>query len=509
MRRCATLLALLVAIEGGSAAAQSPVTVQLRDAGPGIGPELVALELTRSYAVIPVDPTRYLLPRDSIANRTLVVLGRDIVIEGQVKGDVLVIAGNLYMHPGGKIAGRAISVGGGVYESSLATIGAGATRFQDFSYDITQLPGSRSYVLDYKSIRTETEQAFVLPGFFGFRFPTYERSDGLSIGFGPRFQIPSTELSFLPTITYRSQLGRIDPSLVVEDSLDRRTAIRLVGERGTYSNDGWIRPDLVNTADFFFAGSDARNYYRATIGELSIARRWESVHGELTPYVGVHGERASAVRPDSFPESGPWTVFGRHDRELGLRLNPFVPTRDVYSGVVGAKWSWSRNDVTASVTAKEEVGDALADDFDSHTDDVFAQLTLHGILSFPTFGTQNFRFESHIVTPTGGDPAPLQRYVYLGGAGTLPTLDMLELGGDHLAYFDFRYNIPIDRLQIPFVGPPVVTIREALGTAGVGGWPALHQNTGLRVSASFLYGEWLFDPVGPVGHTAFGVSLTR
>jgi hypothetical protein len=520
VNRCAALLALVLASRGGVAAAQSPITVQLRDAGPGIGPELVAQELARPYAVVAVEPTRYLLRRDSTATKTLIVLGRDIVIEGQVKGDVLAIAGDIYMHPGGSISGRAISVGGGVYESTLATIGAGTTRFNDFTYAITLLPGTHTYALDYTPIRAHEELPLTLPGFFGFRLPTYDRSDGLSLAFGPQFKVPNTKLALLPRITYRSQLGEIDPGLVAVDSLDRRTAIHLVAERGTYSNDAWIRPDLVNSTDFFFAGSDARNYYRANVGELTIARRWESVNGELTPYIGAHIEQASAVRPDSNALGGPWTVFARHDREQALRANPqFLVNRDLESAVLGATWQWARNGLVAFASGREEIGSWKSggcldctpafDQISVLNDASFSQLTLHGTLRFPTFGSQTFRFEGHVVTPTGGASTPFQRYVYLGGAGTLPTFDMLELGGDHLAYFDFRYNIPIDPIKIPLVGPPVVTIREALGTAGVGGWPNVHQNTGARLSVSFLYGEWLFDPVAHRGHSAFGLTLTR
>src|SRR6185437_9745483 len=51
---------------------------------------------------------------------------------------------------------------------------------------------------------------------------------------------------------------------------------------------------------------------------------------------------------------------------------------------------------------------------------------------FPTFATQHFAFHAHGVL-TAGDTAPPQRFAYLGGAGTLPTLDVLSLGGDHRA----------------------------------------------------------------------------
>ena len=71
---------------------------------------------------------------------------------------------------------------------------------------------------------------------------------------------------------------------------------------------------------------------------------------------------------------------------------------------------------------------------------------------------------------------------------------MLSEGGDELLYFDARYNIPIDRVMLPLIGSPVLTIREVLGGAAAGALPSLEQATGLRLSASVLYAELLTDP---------------
>ena len=66
--------------------------------------------------------------------------------------------------------------------------------------------------------------------------------------------------------------------------------------------------------------------------------------------------------------------------------------------------------------------------------DNFTQIVLDGRLSFPTFGTQTFTFTGHSILTTAGVVAPPQRFGYLGGAGTLATVDLLALGGDHLLF---------------------------------------------------------------------------
>jgi len=512
--RAAAILALSVAAGGigagagaRAAGAQTP-RIQLRDAGPGEGPELLARELTHPYQTVPPAASRYTLHRDSTFSRTVIVLGRDAVVEGKVHGDVVVIAGDLYMHPGALIDGRAIAIGGGVYESTLASIAAGPTAFGDFTYAIA--PTASGFALDYRPFRTAGDAALTWPGIYGVRLPTYDRANGLTLRVGPRYQIPNTSFVINPTVAYRSQLGRADPSVLVADSLGRRTAVQLVAERSTLSNDEWIWSDLVNSAGFIAAGEDARNYYRASRAELTVGRRWETANGELTPFVGALVERARSVRPGLDAGGGPWTLFGRHDRNDALRPNPAIDPGTTTSGIAGARWQWEENGVSAHSSARLEVGRT---DFDCAACAVtssssFGQLTVDGGVKFPTFGSQNVSVFGHGVLSSLGS-VPRQRYVYLGGGGTLSPLDMLSLGGDELLYLDFRYNIPIERVEIPFVGPPVLTLREAIGGVDVGRFPTLHQAAGVRLSGGFLYVEYVVDPTARRGHVGLGISLNR
>jgi hypothetical protein len=140
--------------------------------------------------------------------------------------------------------------------------------------------------------------------------------------------------------------------------------------------------------------------------------------------------------------------------------------------------------------------------------ETFAQTTLDGALSFPTFGTQSLRLEAHaLITLTHG--APRQRWSYVGGAGSLPTIELLSRGGDQLFYFDGRYDVPLERWKFRVVGSPVLSLREILAGADVGRFPSLAQATGLRLSLSVLYAEFLVDPVARHGVLAGGIALER
>jgi hypothetical protein len=497
--------ALLLASGAVGAAAQD--TVHFRDPGPQGAPEPLVRALAGSYIVIrPTDP-RALIARGAPYPRTVLVLGRDAVVEGTVHGDVIVVGGDLYMRPGADVSGRAIAIGGGVYESTMGRAAGGVQSYRELTYDITQIPGG--WALTYRSIE-EPELSWTLPKIFGVRMPTYDRSNGLSLAIAPWVAV-SRKVRVQPRVTYRAQLGRLDPLVLVVDSLDGRTALRLSVGRSTFSNDAWIWSDLVNSLEVLWRGDDSRNYFRATRGDLTLARRWTLSTTTLEPYVGVRLESATSVRPGLNPTSGPWSFFGRHDSSDMRRPNPPIDPGMTASLLGGIELHWATSDITARLRLDEELGsfNEDCDGCDLQTGSDFAQTTLHALITFPTFGTQRLRVEGHAVITSHGDVTPRQRWAYVGGPGSIPTIDMLSRGGDQLLYLDARYEIPIDRLALPLIGAPRLTLREILGGAADGRVPTLDQAVGPGLSVGYVYGELLIDPVRHRGRFSFGLTVTR
>jgi hypothetical protein len=106
-----------------------------------------------------------------------------------------------------------------------------------------------------------------------------------------------------------------------------------------------------------------------------------------------------------------------------------------------------------------------------------------------------------------------QRYGYLGGAGTLATVNLLAIGGDRLLYVEGEYRIPIALVQLPFMGSPYLALRYAAGNAGVGELPALIQNVGPALGIGPLRVDYAVDPASnrsPFSRrsaVSFGLSL--
>ena len=105
--------------------------------------------------------------------------------------------------------------------------------------------------------------------------------------------------------------------------------------------------------------------------------------------------------------------------------------------------------------------------------------------------------------------APPQRFGYLGGGGTLPTFDLLSLGGDHLLFVESLYHIPIDRIVIRYVGSPVFSLHHAMGSAGVGSLPRYEQNVGARLTVAAIRLDYVVNPRNKDSKFSVGLALFR
>src|SRR5437667_4538717 len=101
-----------------------------------------------------------------------------------------------------------------------------------------------------------------LPLGLGLRVPAYDRVNGLALPWGPKLEAGEGKFDADGLVSYRSNLGKWDPSLegIIRPGDDNEFKF-FVG-RGTFTNDAWIRQDLMNTAAALIVGSDARNWYR-------------------------------------------------------------------------------------------------------------------------------------------------------------------------------------------------------------------------------------------------------
>ncbi|MBA2688193.1 MAG: hypothetical protein H0U64_08845 [Gemmatimonadaceae bacterium] len=340
------------------------------------------------------------------------------------------------------------------------------------------------------------------PIFFGLRVPTYDRINGLTVPWGPRLTLGEDVIEAEAIVSYRSNLGKFDPSGRVRFAPTVNTWILADGGRGTFSNDKWIRGDLLNSAASFGVGSDSRNYYRADQVRLSIGRRVDIKNGSFEPSVGGQLENAWSTGSRTPPAKSPWSVFGKNSAEKMKRPNPAVMRGRISSAFISSSLDWEKEKVAIAGSAKLE----SAFDVPARGSN-FRQTTVDVQSKFPALMDHTFAFQLHWVGTANGI-APSQRFAYLGGSGTIATMDLLEQGGDKLFYVSGLYIVPINRLVLPIVGSPYVGLRYAAGAAGIGELPPLVQNITPMVGVRFLRAEYSIDPSSKEKAISIGLSLS-
>jgi len=490
----------LLALGALASVAHAQDSLRIRAPGPTVAEQIVEQTLSHRY-IVRHEQFNTRLFRDSVFDTTVVVLNSDATVASTVHGDVVVINGDLFLQPGAKVDGKAVAIGGGVYDSQQAKVGGEKLSFRDVHFDTARTSTGIDLVYRVPPPPEDTIPTVGLPGLFGFRLPVYDRVDGLSLPWGPRITLVDSRLVVDPTLTYRSNLGAYDPAVSVRVDLRHGWSATAFGGRTTLTNDGWIQSDLANTISTLGVGSDYRNYWRSTRFEGRLVREWLYSDGDLQLSGGGRTEDDWSVRA-----GGPWSFFNRNDSLHMRRPNPGVERGRLSSVLFGARGSWERERVALALGADAEVA------VDAPNNEHFTQTTIFARAAFPTFvtklGTQTFVFHTRMVL-TVGDTAPPQRFAYIGGSGTLPTFHILSEGGEQMMFLEGLYNFPIETFHVPYLGTPIITVREMLGSTGIGSLGRFDSNIGARVTLGLFSGEIFVNPANGDHVFSVGLSLLR
>ena len=469
-------------------------------AGPrGRGAALIDSVLAEPH-VVRSGPGRLELPRDSTVTTSVLVLGRPTYVASRVNGDVVVVGADLFLRPGAAISGRAVAVGGTVVPSTLAHVQGETVSLRDETFDIRAADGRVALVPRRLRVADSVGvPLFALEGLFGVGVPKYDRVDGLSLPLSGVVSLNRGSIALVPALTYRSRLGKVDPSATL--SIGDTVGVQFVAHaaRDTRTNDGWIYRDLINSLLTISVGTDTRNYFRSDLAEGRFIGALGGGATRLRPYLGGRYERVSPISATGTV----FSFFGRNSIDHIARPNPLVEVGEIGSVLAGATFQNDIGGITSS--ARADVEQSVRAPGGS-----FTQVTLHGGVKFPTFGSQSLEFRGHAVA-TRGDSVPMARYAYLGGSGTLAMHDLLDMGGTELLFAESRYVMPLDRVVLPVVGVPTLTLRHALGSAGVGSLGPLQQEVGAEFGVGFSMLSLHFDyTVGAGGRSGskFGVGLS-
>jgi hypothetical protein len=441
------------------------------------------------------------LPATFRAPGDVVVYDADVRLEGTIEGRVAVIGGNFFIRPGAVVKGDIALLGGEVYGSALATTGRVLDTARGSRVAISgdsAMEGEGEY-----SARIIEPMKASLVAFSARPLPSYDRVNGLTLTVGGRI---------LPT---RNDSGpRIDvwgsyrfenpdrPGGGIRATLPLGTEnLQLVGEasRATRTNDAWQRGDLSNSISVLVYGRDYRDYWDADQARVMLTRPVGKplIAGEswLSPRGGVLWSRDRSLR-----EHHVFSFWQSRDKD---RDNPPIADGDIVSAFGGAGLR-----VVGRLSAF--TGDLQVERSLSSPEGIesFTQLLGEATYTTVAFRTHTLRVYLRGLTPLGGD-APPQRYQILGGPTTLPTLRVASYRGDHLAFADARYGIPLP-VQLPFVGMPSLQLLYASGAAWSGDEaPRWTQNAGVGLLFALASVSVYVDPHDPKPRFVFTAAVPR
>jgi hypothetical protein len=436
----------------------------------------------------------------------LVIYDAEVRLEGNVSGSVLVLGGDFWIRPGGRVGGAIAVLEGGVYPSGLAIVERDSVYFSDPRGRVaiqTRPAGDSGYVAAAEII-PPPRPAFFAPAVGPF--PTYDRVNGLSLFASANIR-PTREADgpvFNVGGAYRfEQEDKLGGWVRWRIPLHVQ-GLQLTGEasRATRTNDAWIRGDAANSVRALVLGRDYRDYWDSDLFRLMVERRMG------TPLVAGHtwlGPRAGfqVSRDRALPTRAEWALL---DRDELQRINPPALEGTLVSLLAGTRLAW--RGTSTSFNGDLDVEHALEDAGDAS----FTQALFVGDYRTRALRMHQLQIHARVMTPIGGADAPPQRQGILGGGGTFSTEAIAFFRGDHLVFVESSYVIPFTRIVLPVVGTPSLEMVHAIGAAWTGDdEPEWVQNAGVGVIFALARARVLINPADrPLDpRLSFGFSIPQ
>lgn len=435
------------------------------------------------------------LAEDFRAPDDLIILGADVRLEGRVEGSVAVIDGALYVRPGAVIGGSIVSVRGEVIASGLATTGPIVE--VPLEAEARVQPDGRDHTVTLRA--PPGPPPVRLPGLFGLGLPTYDRVDGLTLRAGVVADLGGDSIgpSMSAGVTYHTARKALGGGAAIEVPLQRGVWARAEASRATATNEEWIRGALVNSAAALTLKSDARNYFLTDEASLTVERRGRQPliagEGRVLPRLTVR-----ISRDRSLESSDPWSLFG----DEPWRPNPPIDPGTLASVVGGARGEWKGQTATFAGDAALEWAPPGIGDF------TFAQAVASGQWAVQGLWRHALSLFVHTRMTLGADAAPAQRWSFVGGSGTLPTLERGALRGDRLVFASSSYSIPLPRVQLPVLGPPDLRFEHAVGSAWAADAdpPRWEQNLGVGLDFGLVRAMVFINPADGFAEPSLSLS---
>ncbi len=497
---CALLLGATAALlpwTDGLAQAPATEAATVVDAGPGAPGRILRGIASGPHRVVAARDRWALLRPEDASDVPVIVVQGSARVDTRVRGDLIVVDGDLRLGRGAVIEGRAIAIGGHVYPTAFAIVRDTILEYPADRFAATRDGGT--WRLAWGPMTSlEPPPAVRLPGFAGFNVDAYSRVDALALRWGPVLTVPRTGITVEPMATWRTGRGVVDPSVALRVPFSRRAWIASWTGRTTASAEDWIVSDFRAAALGFLSGYDLRNWYRADRATADLHLLQDEWPVSVEVWGGMLGESVRPAEVLSAGPSAPWTI-GHGSRAGGfLRPNPIVPPSRMTTARAGVRLAIEEGPIAGNSISV--MGEVPVSPWDTIPD--FKLIMAEARLRLPLWFGQRIEGWGHAQTSNG--TVPLQRTTSLGGLGTLLTVPLLGMSGDHVAFTALEYVAPLTGTG----RGPTLAARWATGAAGFGRFGSPVTNVGARFDLGPLRVEWAYDPAARRHATALLTTLT-
>ncbi len=407
----------------------------------------------------------------------VIVIQATLWVEGRISGDLIGVESDVFARPGGRVDGTVVALNGGFYGSSLARLGAPPIDASLYDYRV-EARGEGSFLI----VGPGRDATLRLAGLKGFLVPGYDRVNALTVPWGIEFRRGSA--AWLPDgsarVRYRSVRTDVDGDIELRWPLGRHE-LALRGGMTVRSNDTWTNGDVANSLRSFIGAADTRNYYEARFAEGGVRLEFGAA---LTWWLGVSGawEQARTLN-----NRDPFSLVSTRG---GFQPNLPVSEADIMSGrgVLGGRlWLSQRSALEFEIGAERADRDAAGD------------LSFTVVKAAARLQTSPLRDHRLLLRArgqtTGSAGAPPQRWMALGGWGSLPTLRPVERTGDRMWWTAVSYHLPLVRSS--GLGRVEGWVQYAVGNAWAAadaGRPSAIHNLGAGLALRGLIGGVFADP---------------
>lgn len=476
----ARLRGAVVALFATLVAAADVGAQQLPVVTEGTSDVAVDLRLDRLLAADPVIVTSdTTVGRGDTVRASILVLDATIVLEGVIVGDLVLVDAGAFVRPGAVIHGDLVNIAGGLYRSEISTVAGTILDLPTASYRVVREP--ERIVIE----ATGTPSRLELDGLMGLQPPTYDRVNGLTAVWGARYRLPrlgDVTPSIHAEVGWHTQRG--DPAYGLSGRI-RWLAMALEAgfDRGWATADDWIRGDLTNSLAYAWDGDDNRDYHDAERRWAEVRREFGDTEKRLYAVLGLRGQVEDAA---SLRAGEPW-----HLLPGDVRDNPSIDDGRTTSLLTSLDVAWRglQTDFDGRVEY-QAAREWLDGDF------AFDRLELRGDWAMHAMADHTLEIDFLLRHPIGGGVMPRQQWSFVGGSGTLQTVDFARYRGDRVVFVDTKYIIPLpERLALPFIGAPDLRIIHTAGMAWIEGEDrGLRHEVGLRVQFFGPFIRYMVDP---------------